>query len=237
MVPLLIMAYGQSNADRYIAKPRLDSEILSDMSVITLTSGLGVRGRAYAPDGRLHKNRIAEFTIDGKRVADEGAPRVLPATYHEGKGTALLLSAGAVASALTNAPLTGVRAASKGGAAVRIAAGPRGCLGHLPPGRWQHLAHRHRAGRGCRRACRPPRPDRRPPGPLRHPVPAWRGRPLDPGRGLCRAVPRGPRRDHAAACRTGAHPALDPDPARRHFAQGRRQRLAVAARDPDGAGR
>lgn len=115
MVPLLIMAYGQSNADRYISKPRLDSELLSNMSVITLTSGLGVRGRAYAPNGRLHKNRIAEFTIDGKRVADEGAPRVLPATYHEAKGTALLLSAGAVASALTNAPLTGVRAASKGG--------------------------------------------------------------------------------------------------------------------------
>ena len=102
MIPLLIMAYGQSNADRYISKPRLESELLSNMSVITLTSGLGVRGRAYAPNGRLHKNRIAEFTIDGKRVADEGAPRVLPATYHEAKGTTLLLSAGAVASALTN---------------------------------------------------------------------------------------------------------------------------------------
>ena len=115
MVPLLIMAYGQSNADRYISKPRLDSELLSNMSVITLTSGLGVRGRGYAPNGELRQSRIAEFTIDGRRVADAGAPRVLPATYHETKGTALLLCTGAVASALTNAPLTGVRAASKGG--------------------------------------------------------------------------------------------------------------------------
>ena len=114
-LPLLIMAYGQSNADQHVARPRLDSPLLADEQVITLTSGIGTRGRWYCPEGTLMPDRVADFTRDGRRVKAADIGPVLPATMHEVRGTSLLHAAGAVARALRQAPACAVRAASKGG--------------------------------------------------------------------------------------------------------------------------
>ena len=76
--PLLIMSYGQSNADRHLTRPRLLSPLLDDPLVVTLTAGLGVRGSGYNDDG-TRMSRVGEFTIDGRRVQKQDMPQFLPA--------------------------------------------------------------------------------------------------------------------------------------------------------------
>lgn len=112
--PLLIMAYGQSNADRHVTTPRLPSPLLDDLNVVTLTSGMGVRGCGYNEDG-TRMDRKGEFIIDGRRVQPTNLPLVLPVAYNEIRGTSMLHVAGAVARSFTGAPVVGVRAAAKGG--------------------------------------------------------------------------------------------------------------------------
>lgn len=115
------MAYGQSNADRYLARPRLPSPLLEQEHVITLTAGMGVRGCGYNIDG-TRKDTKGEFTIAGRRVRPEHLPPVLPVTFNDIKGTSLLHVAGAVATGLCGAPAAAVRAAAVGG--LRLVALP-----------------------------------------------------------------------------------------------------------------
>lgn len=119
--PLLIMAYGQSNADRHLTRPRLPSPLLDAQHVITLTSGMGVRGCGYNADG-TRMERKGEFSIEGRRVMPDDLPPVLPAAFNEVRGTSLLHVAGALATRLCDAPGAGVRSAAKGG--LRLVALP-----------------------------------------------------------------------------------------------------------------
>lgn len=126
--PLLIMTYGQSNADRHVTKPRLPSPLLEDLNVVTLTAGMGVRGCGYNDDG-TRMDRKGEFTIDGRRVQPANLPPVLPAAYNETRGTSMLHVAGAMARTQTGAPVVGVRAAAKGGLRFVALPGREGIAG------------------------------------------------------------------------------------------------------------
>lgn len=112
---VMILAYGQSNAEAYQSGPRPDAPILQDARVETLTSGNGVRGHGYAPDGQ-RKTPNAGFWRDGRKLKPADYARSHPMADSDPGNSSILHAAAATVIARGRADKAYVRAASRGGA-------------------------------------------------------------------------------------------------------------------------
>ncbi|MCT4334562.1 hypothetical protein MU516_17035 [Paracoccus sp. YLB-12] len=92
---LLLLTYGQSNADGFIAGPRPDAALLADRRVLTTTRGTGLRGPAYLPDGSV-KDAVGMFHRDGKRLSAADLGTFHPLAEHDHRNCSLLHVAGSI---------------------------------------------------------------------------------------------------------------------------------------------
>lgn len=111
---LMILSYGQSNADMFLSGPRPDSPLLRDTRVLTIASGVGLRGEAYTRAGE-RKNRIGSFYADGCRLPAAQIKEIMPAAWCEVSSAFITHTAAAVTLADCDYRCVYVRAAAKGG--------------------------------------------------------------------------------------------------------------------------
>lgn len=112
---LLLLSYGQSNADAFVVGPRPDSSLLTDGRVLTMTEGTGLRGPAYLPDGRT-KPAVGMFHRDGKRLAASELGPVHALAEHDLRNSSMLHAAGSVILDRLNYDRVYARVFARGGA-------------------------------------------------------------------------------------------------------------------------
>lgn len=120
----MILAWGQSNAEPFVAGPRPDAALLQDPRVVTLTRGSGLRGEKYLPDG-TRKTTLGEFFHEGKRLLRDRLGELHPMCAHENRNSSILHAAGACLADELDLDHVYVRAAAKGGMRLVGKANPK----------------------------------------------------------------------------------------------------------------
>ncbi|SHF79180.1 hypothetical protein SAMN05444339_11312 [Loktanella atrilutea] len=112
--PLLLLSYGQSNAEAHVAGPRPSSPLLEDRRVVALASGMGLRGHLYGADG-ARRSRRGDFYRDGRRLEEHQVGSVHPLSDHNIENSSILHAAGSVLVGGNLFEKVYVRAAARGG--------------------------------------------------------------------------------------------------------------------------
>ncbi|MBM3606296.1 MAG: hypothetical protein FJX25_16695, partial [Alphaproteobacteria bacterium] len=77
-----------------MAGPRPASPLLADERIVTLSSGVGLRGYKYDADGSK-RLQGGEFFENGRRLRMEDVAEIHPMARHEIKNSSILHAAGA----------------------------------------------------------------------------------------------------------------------------------------------